>query len=58
MLTDEVLERIFADKEIQKLSVSEQSNVASVISEIIEKISEENPNVQLSELLSTADSLS
>lgn len=50
MLNESLLEKIFADKHIQKLPVAEQTSVADVIERILEEIKEENPYVSISEL--------
>lgn len=38
MFSDEILERIFADKEIQKIPVGAQSTVIEVVSRILEEM--------------------
>lgn len=52
MLKDEILEKIFGHKEMQKIPVGCQDTAVTVFDEILEKIREENPNVTVSELLS------
>lgn len=41
MFSDEILERIFADKEIQKIPVGAQSTVIEVVSRVLEEMEEE-----------------
>lgn len=50
MFSDEILERIFADKEFQKIPIGCQSTSVSVFERILEQIKEENPYASLSEL--------
>lgn len=50
MLTDVVLEKIFAHKEMQKIPIGCQSTAVHVFEEILEDRLEENPYVSLSEL--------
>lgn len=52
MLKDEILERIFANKEMQKIPIGCQSTAVSVFEDVLEEIRKENPYVALSELLS------
>ncbi len=51
MLSDKLLEKIFADEDIRKMSVSEQSMIANAIERVLEEVKEENPYASLSELL-------
>lgn len=53
MLKDEILERIFANKEMQKIPIGCQSTAVSVFEQVLEEIKEENPYADLSTLLST-----
>lgn len=56
MFSDEILEKIFAHEEMQKIPIGCQSTAVHVFEEILEDILEENPYEQLSTLfLSTAD---
>lgn len=52
MLKDEILERIFANKEMQKIPIGCQSTAVSVFEQVLEEIKEENPYADLSTLLS------
>lgn len=51
MLNDEILERIFANKEMQKIPIGTQATAVSVFEHVLEKIKEEKPYVNVSELL-------
>jgi hypothetical protein len=42
MFTDEILERIFLRKELQKLSIETQSEVIHAIEEVLEEVEEES----------------
>lgn len=53
MFKDEILERIFADEEMNLIPIGCQSTVINVIERVLEKVREENPYVSLSELFST-----
>ena len=53
MMKDEILERIFANKEMQKIPIGCQSTAVSVFEKVLEEIKEENPYADLSTLLST-----
>lgn len=53
MLKDEILERIFANKEMQTIPIGCQSTAVSVFEQVLEEIKEENPYADLSTLLST-----
>lgn len=48
MFTDEILERLFAVKEMQKLTLAEQSMLIDAFEEIMEEM-EENKNATISE---------
>lgn len=50
MFNDEILEKIFAHEEMQKIPVGCQSTAVHVFEEILEDILEENPYEQLSVL--------
>lgn len=52
MFSDEILERIFADKEMQTIPIGCQSTSINVIERILEEIKEENPYATLSDILS------
>lgn len=52
MLKDEILEKIFANKEMQKIPIGCQSTAVSVFENVLDELKEENPYVTLSELLS------
>lgn len=53
MLKDEILEKIFANKEMQKIPIGCQSTAVSVFEQVLDELKEENPYVTLSELFST-----
>lgn len=53
MLTDEFLERVFANKEMQKMPIGCQSIAVHAFQEVLEDIKEENPYAELSAILST-----
>lgn len=53
MLKDEILERIFANKEMQTIPIGCQSTAVSVFEDVLEEIRKENSYVALSELFST-----
>lgn len=57
MFTDEILEKIFAHKEMQKIPVGTQATAVHVFEEILEDILEENPYECISALFipTTAD---
>lgn len=48
----EILEKLFSDREMQKIPVGTQSTAISVVERILEEIKEENPYASLSELFS------
>ncbi|MGN0345928.1 MAG: hypothetical protein ACI4DU_01450 [Lachnospiraceae bacterium] len=52
MLKDEILEKIFANKEMQKIPIGCQSTAVSVFEDVLEELRKENHYVTLSELLS------
>lgn len=52
MLRDDLLEKIFADKEMQTIPIGAQSTAISVVERILEEIKEENPYATLSDILS------
>ena len=53
MLKDEILEKIFSNKEMQTIPIGCQSTAVSVFEQVLDELKEENPYVALSELLST-----
>lgn len=50
MLKDEILERIFSNKEMQKIPIGCQSTAVSVFEQVLDDIRKENPYATLSEL--------
>lgn len=56
MLKDEILERIFANKEMQKIPIGCQDTAVRVFDDILEEIREENAYATISELLSGTNS--
>lgn len=54
MFSDEILEKIFAHEEMQRIPVGCQSTAVHVFEEILEGILEENPYEQLSSLFLSA----
>lgn len=53
MLKDEILERIFSNKEMQTIPIGCQSTAVSVFEDVLEELRKENPYATLSDLLST-----
>lgn len=53
MFSDEILERIFADKEMQTIPIGTQSTAVSVVERVLEQIKEEKPYAGLSDIFST-----
>lgn len=53
MLKDEILEKIFANKEMQKIPIGTQATAVSVFEDVLEELRKENPYAALSDLLST-----
>ena len=51
MLKDEILEKIFSNKEMQKIPIGCQSTAVSVFEQVLEDFRKENPYATLSELL-------
>lgn len=49
---DNLLERIFADKEMQTITIGAQATAVSVVERILEEIKEGNPYATVSELFS------
>lgn len=52
-MKDEILEKIFAHPEMQKIPIGCQSTAVKVFEEVLFDIKEENPYVSVSELFST-----
>ena len=50
MLKDEILEKIFANKEMQKIPIGCQSTAVSVFEDVLEELRKENPYAVISEL--------
>ena len=50
MLNDEILERIFANKEMQKIPIGTQATAVSVFEDVLEELRKENPYASISEL--------
>ena len=53
MLKDEILEKIFSNKEMQKIPIGCQSTAVSVFEDVLEELRKENPYAVISDLLST-----
>ena len=53
MLKDEILEKIFSNKEMQMIPIGCQSTAVSVFEDVIEELRKENPYATISGLLST-----
>ena len=53
MLKDEILEKIFSNKEMQMIPIGCQSTAVSVFEAVLEELRKENPYASLSDLLST-----
>ena len=52
MLKDEILEKIFANKEMQTIPIGCQSTAVSVFETVLEELRKENPYAAISDLLS------
>lgn len=52
MLNDEILEKIFSDREMQTIPIGCQSTAVTVFGNVLQKIVEENEYATISELLS------
>ena len=50
MLKDEILEKIFSNKEMQMIPIGCQSTAVSVFENVLEELRKENPYASLSEL--------
>ena len=53
MLKDEILEKIFSNKEMQMIPIGCQSTAVSVFEDVLEELRKENPYAVISDLLST-----
>lgn len=53
MFTDEFLEKIFANEEMQKIPIGFQSTAVHAFQEVLEDVKEECPYADLSAILST-----
>ena len=53
MLKDEILEKIFSNKEMQMIPIGCQSTAVSVFENVLEELRKENPYATISALLST-----
>ena len=51
MLKDEILEKIFANKEMQMIPIGYQSTAVSVFEDVLEELRKENPYAVISDLL-------
>ena len=52
MLNDDVLEKIFANKEARKVPIGYQATMVSVFDEVMQEIKGENPYADFSTILS------
>ena len=50
MLKDEILEKIFSNKEMQMIPIGCQSTAVSVFEDVLEELRKENPYASISEL--------
>ena len=57
MLKDEILEQIFADKEMQMIPIGCQSTAVSVFEKILKDVRKENPYADISDLFADEYSL-
>ena len=53
MLKDEILEKIFSNKEMQMITIGCQSTAVSVFEDVLEELRKENPYANISDILST-----
>ena len=53
MLKDEILEKIFSNKEMQMIPIGCQSTAVSAFEDVLEELRKENPYANISDLLST-----
>lgn len=54
MLSDYILEKIFSNPNVQKMSNTEQSTMIDAVEQLLSDIKEDKPYVTANELLSTA----
>ena len=52
MLKDEILEKIFSNKEMQMIPIGCQSTAVSVFEDALEELRKENPYATISDILS------
>lgn len=55
MLSDKILERIFAHKDMRMVPIGYQSTVVTVVGEVLDEFKGEKPYATVSELLSSTD---
>ena len=55
MLKDEILEKIFANKEMKTIPFGCQSTAVNALEQVLEELKEDNQYAVLSELFSTTD---
>ena len=53
MLKDDILEKIFSNKEMQMIPIGCQSTAVSVFEDVLEELRKENPYATISDILST-----
>lgn len=53
MLNDYILEKIFSNPNVQKMSNTEQSNMIDAVEQLLSDIKEDKPYVTANELFST-----
>ena len=53
MLNDEILEKIFANKEMQTIPIGCQSTAVTVFEDVLEELRKENHYANISDILST-----
>ena len=53
MLKDEILEKIFSNKEMQMIPIGCQSTAVSAFEDVLEELRKENPYAAISDILST-----
>ncbi len=52
MLNDEILEKIFSNREMQTIPIGAQATAVSVFEEILKEVKEENPDATIQQLFS------
>ena len=57
MLNDDVLEKIFSNKEARKVPIGYQSTMVSIFGEVLEQIKGETPYADFSAILSNESKL-